>query len=111
MLQLVHLHGIDRMKAACFQFVFGRRNSAASLVEPSMARLGTEDPHLWAELAAAATDKNEEGGVHIQYHNENKTKFLLEMNIQLYIQRNYTHTKDVLPRRCHFCVLNNHRHR
>ena len=49
-LQLAHLHEAAELKAACFAFV--QRNAATVLTDPEMMSLATEQPALWAELAA-----------------------------------------------------------
>lgn len=50
MLQLAHLHEASELKTACHLFV--QRHAAAVLTNPEMMSLATEQPALWAELAA-----------------------------------------------------------
>ena len=50
MLQLAHLHEVSELKTACHIFV--QRHAAAVLTNPEMMSLATEQPALWAELAA-----------------------------------------------------------
>lgn len=50
MLQLAHLHEASELKTACHIFV--QRHAAAVLTNPEVMSLATEQPALWAELAA-----------------------------------------------------------
>ena len=49
-LQLADLHEAQDLKLACFTFV--QRHAATVLTDPDMMGLATEEPGLWAELAA-----------------------------------------------------------